>query len=102
MQTTELEPGTVVHVPATLNSSAFSAMVESVEPWILTAGPNAGEQAKDGRGKNARPLFSVRLVTVQRTAPSLRPMREGSVDALEDATSVRLMAVTADHEWSVA
>lgn len=34
--------------------------VVSVEPWILTGGNHAGEQARAGRGKNSPLLFTVK------------------------------------------
>jgi len=92
-KTTDLKPGDTVKVAEALNGNAYTATVESVEPWMLTAGPNAGQQAKQGR----KPLFTVRLVNARRT--SSKPL--SGVDALVDASDVRDYASTADATWDV-
>lgn len=99
--TTVLTPGQRVAVDPTLNSSGFVATVESVQPWIITAGANAGQQATNGRQGKGVPLFSVSLVDATRTAPSLRPIAADSTAGYVDSSDVRDMAVTADAEWMV-
>lgn len=99
--TLTLRPGMRVSVPAALNAPAIKATVESVEPWILTAGPNAGTQARQGRGKTAPLLFTVKLCAVTVTAPSLRPLAPGSADEVAADSSRRHCAAPADRDWTV-
>jgi hypothetical protein len=99
MKTLELTPGATVRVPAALNRSAFTGTVEGVKPWILGAGPHAGQQARQGRKKDGPLLWVVRVVAVSRTAPPTARVAAGSVDAVADEWDIRDMAVPADHEW---
>lgn len=99
--TLALEPGERVAIPATLNSSAKEARVASVEPWMLTRGTYAGQQSRQGRRNTGAPLWRVVLTEATTVGPPLRPIREGSVDAMCDASATIHHAVTADHEWTV-
>ena len=100
--TLDLTPGTRVAVRPALNAPGIEATVEAVEPWMLTAGPNAGTQARQGRGKNAPLLYTVKLCAITITAPSLRPLAPGSADEAAADSSRRHCAVTADHQWTLA
>lgn len=94
--TLNLREGDRVHFPATLNSRGFCGTVVSVEPWILSAGPHAGEQARQGRGDKSL-LWTVILTDVETFGTTTGP--SGDIFA-EDETE-RRMSVRADHEWEV-
>lgn len=100
--TLNLSEGDRIHFPATLNSKAFYGTVISVEPWMLTAGPRAGEQARQGRGKNGPLLYTVHLAGVETYGETTGrgPSATSNRDIL-DGDTVRNMAVTAEHEWEV-
>lgn len=64
-RTLELQPGDVVlvhHADARgyVLASGDWDEVEHVEPWMLTRGPYAGQQARNGRGNTGDPLYTVR------------------------------------------
>ena len=56
------------------------AQVLDVSPFVLTAGPNAGQVARTGRGRKGAPLFIIRT----------------------DLLSGGQLAATADELWTVA
>ena len=58
--------------------------VLGVEPWILTAGPKAGQQARQGRAKNSPLLFKIAISDEDARRINARP------------------AATADQAWVVA
>ena len=56
----------------------------AVKPWMLTAGPRAGQQATDRRGKNGKPMYT--LVTSEE----------------DERRSGGMYAGTLDREWTIA
>jgi hypothetical protein len=89
VKTLDLTPGTTVRVPAAINAAGYTATVESVAPWMLTAGPKAGQQAT---GAKRVPLWAVTLSGVTLTGPAKHHA---------DESPVRLAAAAADDEWTV-
>jgi hypothetical protein len=102
--TLKLTPGQKVSIPATLNSFACTGTVESVEPWILTAGPHAGKQATSGRRQGSgEPLWTVVLVDVQWAADSSVATRyRASAEQMAQDTPVMHMSAPAGREWTLA
>ena len=96
-RTDELQAGDKVTVQATLNSSAFTATVTGVEPWILTAGPHAGKQATSGRRQGqGEPLLTVHLTDCVVTGPALKRVD----DTYSDQADVRRFSAPADKTWN--
>jgi hypothetical protein len=95
-KTLDLKRGMTVALPASLNAPAYRGTVDAVEPWILTAGPKAGQQATGGRGKNAPKLWTVRVVNLKVTGPAVAAADTDFADA-----ETLNFAVTADHDFEV-
>lgn len=69
--TRELTPGDMVRIQSAntrgilipfAESAGTVHVVESVEPWILTTGPNKGTQARSGRRRNGPLLWRINFV----------------------------------------